>query len=160
MKHEPRALPWAGMNQTFGLMRRSANGQRRCNCKARKFEGLAGSRLASQGGISIAKNPIDLLRWHAMKRFLAFFLLISCLICRARAEGPDDQYVRIYNTIQEADALNNNGKSAPALAKYLEAQTALERFRRVNPEWNPQVLNFRLNYLAGKVASTSAAVPA
>src|SRR5882762_7846525 len=95
-----------------------------------------------------------------MKRCLAFLLILFAALQFARAESPDDQYVRIYNTIQEADALNLGGKGTQALKKYLEAQTSLDRFRKINAEWNPKVVTFRLNYLAAKVAAVSAAVPA
>ena len=41
-----------------------------------------------------------------MKRCLALLLIFLSALTLARAESPDDQYVRIYNTIQDADALN------------------------------------------------------
>src|SRR6185503_10603443 len=66
----------------------------------------------------------------------------------------------IYNTIQEADALNTAGKATQALTKYLEAQTSLERFRKIHAEWNPKVISFRVNYVAAKITAVSAAVPA
>ena len=68
-------------------------------------------------------------------------------------EGPDDQYVRIYNLIQEADKLNSGGQPSEALPKYLEAQTALQRFQKGYPDWNPKVISFRLNYVAAKIAA-------
>lgn len=83
---------------------------------------------------------------------LAFLLAAFC----ARADGLDDQYVRIYNLIQEADLLNSNGQVNQALSKYVEAQNALQKFHRINPDWNPKVVNFRLNYLESKVAVASA----
>ena len=52
-----------------------------------------------------------------MKRLLTFVLVIAGVLCSARAESPDDQYVRIYNTIQEADSLNVGGKPTAALTK-------------------------------------------
>jgi len=93
-----------------------------------------------------------------MKRFLvilALFLAVS----GARAEGPDDQYVGIYNLIQEADKLTTGDQPGEALAKYLQAQTALQRFQKGYPEWNSKVVNFRLNYLADKISTLSAKVP-
>src|SRR5438105_654689 len=97
-----------------------------------------------------------------MKR--SFALVLMCLLAAASAalaQGPDDQYVRIYNLIQEGDALNSSGQTSQAMAKYLEAQTGLQRFQRGYPEWNVKVVSFRLSYLAGKVAELSpkASVP-
>lgn len=96
-----------------------------------------------------------------MKRGLplaAVALLLLGLL--ARAQTPDEQYVRIYGLIQQADALNNADQPAAALARYREAQAALERFQKHYPEWNPKVVNFRLNYLARKIESVTARLPA
>src|ERR1044071_904583 len=91
-----------------------------------------------------------------MKCFLAvLFALLLVSSLAAHAEGPDDQYVQIYNVIQEADTLESKGEINQALAKYLEAQTALRRFQRGYPEWNPQVIKFRLDYIDEKVAARS-----
>jgi tetratricopeptide (TPR) repeat protein len=91
-------------------------------------------------------------------------IVALCLMCalpmHARAQSADDQYVRIYNLIQEGDSLNNSRGPAPALQKYLEAQVALERFKKVYPDWNVGVVNFRLNYLATRIAAASALAPA
>jgi tetratricopeptide (TPR) repeat protein len=84
---------------------------------------------------------------------VAWLLALSATL----AEGPDDQYVRIYNVIQEADALSNKGQSEQAVAKYVEAQSLLQRFQTANPGWNTKVVNFRLKYLAGKIPATPAA---
>src|SRR5207244_2003026 len=40
-----------------------------------------------------------------------------------------------------------------ALTKYLEAQTALQRLQKAYPDWNGQVVKFRLNYVAEKIAA-------
>src|SRR5262249_48820039 len=68
----------------------------------------------------------------------------------ARADGTDDQYVKIYSTIQDADIYENNGQANMALTKYVEAQTALQRFQKLYPEWNVKVVNYRLGYVASK----------
>src|SRR5689334_16254818 len=91
-----------------------------------------------------------------MKR--SFALVLMALLATASAtlaQGPDDQYVRIYNLIQEADSLKSGGQTSQAVAKYMEAQTSLQRFQRGYPEWNTQVVGFRLSYLAGKIAELS-----
>jgi len=93
-----------------------------------------------------------------MKRFLVILPLFLAF-WGARAEGPDDQYIAIYNLIQEADKLNSGGRSSEALSNYLQAQTALQRFQRGYPDWNSRVVGFRLNYLADKIAALSARAP-
>ena len=93
-----------------------------------------------------------------MKRLYVLLSLLATLI-GALAEGPDDQYVRIYNLIQQADSLQANGQPSQALTKYLEAQSGLQRFKKGYPEWNVKVVNFRLNYLGAKVAALSGSAP-
>src|SRR5438045_2933899 len=95
-----------------------------------------------------------------MKRFLSLFLLVLLAVpARVDAQSVDDQYVRIYNLVQEADAFNSSVQSSQALAKYLEAQGALQKFQKINPDWNPAVVKFRLAYLSGRVSEISAIVP-
>lgn len=78
----------------------------------------------------------------------------------ARAQGPDDQYVAIYNTIQEADSMNNGGQPSRALTKYREAQTALLQFQKGYPDWNANVVKFRLRYVTGAIDALAAKAPA
>jgi Flp pilus assembly protein TadD len=86
---------------------------------------------------------------------LTGFLAFSC----ARAMAQDDEYIQIYGLIQDADALGNSSQTGDALAKYIEAQTTLQRFQRIYPDWNRQVVQFRLNYLASRIAEISARIP-
>jgi tetratricopeptide (TPR) repeat protein len=94
-----------------------------------------------------------------MKRFcwLCAWFLAGAL---ALAEGPDDQYVGIYTLIQEADKLAQLEQPAQALAKYQEAQNSLLRFQKGYPDWNAEVVKFRLNYVASRIGELSAKVPA
>ena len=91
------------------------------------------------------------------------FVLLSGLLVvtqLAAAQSVEEQYVRIYNLIQQADALRASGDAPSALPKYLEAQTSLAQIQRVNPTWSPKVVGYRLNYLAGKIAAIQEAAPA
>lgn len=95
-----------------------------------------------------------------MKCFFALAgLMLAVLLSQARAEGPDDEYVRIYTLIQQGDSLNSSDQAVQALAKYSEAQTALQRFKRLYSDWNTRVVDFRLNYLAAKIATITTKVP-
>jgi Flp pilus assembly protein TadD len=97
-----------------------------------------------------------------MKRLVALLgLILAVSVWQARAQSLDEQYVRIYNLIQQADALNAADDQTQALARYLEAQTDLQRLQQLNPGWNEKVVKFRLNYLATKIGgiTTKAATP-
>jgi hypothetical protein len=96
--------------------------------------------------------------WN-MKWFSVMVALVLGL-SGARAQGPDDQYIQIYTLIQEADKLVNDLQPSDALPKYLEAQTALQRFQKGYPQWNPKVIDFRLSNVAAKITLLSGKPPA
>ena len=96
-----------------------------------------------------------------MKRlFLLLFLWLAAGLLPAQADGPDDQYVNIYGLIQAGDKLSASAQPSAALPNYLAAQTALQQFQKINPDWNPKVVNFRLNYVAAKILAVSGPAPA
>ncbi len=75
------------------------------------------------------------------------------------ADGPDDQYVRIYSTIQDADARNESGEPRAAYEKYMAAQTALKSLQLTYPDWHPTVVKYRLDYISGRLAKLGVAAP-
>src|SRR5689334_13946856 len=107
---------------------------------------------------SLAKGSRLALTCIVMKRLFGIAVLLLFLVPRVHADGADDQYVQIYNLIQEGDAAGTN-HPADALAKYTEAQKALIRFQKTYPGWNDRVVDFRLNYLASQITIFSAANP-
>ena len=86
---------------------------------------------------------------------LLLTLMVALPAANLRAGGPDDQYIIIYGLIQEGDVLSERSETRQALAKYLEAQTALQRFQKGFPEWGEDVVKFRLNYLANQISALS-----
>lgn len=71
----------------------------------------------------------------------------------ARGDDREDEYVEIFNTIQQADALDSAGKSGAATSKYEAAQIALQTFQRCNPDWNTRAVSFRIKYVGQKLAA-------
>src|ERR1041384_820655 len=91
-----------------------------------------------------------------MRRYFALIVATTLTILSgARAQGPDELYIHVYNLIQEADGLTAGAATGQALAKYTEAQRTLSQFQRGYPDWNPKVVAFRLNYLADRIATLS-----
>ncbi|HEY1489798.1 MAG TPA: tetratricopeptide repeat protein, partial [Verrucomicrobiae bacterium] len=91
---------------------------------------------------------------------LVIFLLAAGLTPALAQADADDQYLMIYSLLQQADNLADSGQPQRALAQYAEVQTELQKFQKVFPDWNPNIVNFRLKYLAGKIADVTASVPA
>lgn len=94
-----------------------------------------------------------------MKR-LALILSLLCTLAAAPAQSVDEFYVRIYNTIKEADTLSNNLQFQPALQRYQEAASALRTLQKGNPSWNEPVVKFRLAYLDERISQLEKKVPA
>lgn len=87
-----------------------------------------------------------------MKRiFLCLIFLVAAGGQSALAQTPDDEYLRIYAVIQNADTLESSGQRANALLRYQEARAALQSFQKIHSGWNPKVVSYRLNYLSTKI---------
>jgi Flp pilus assembly protein TadD len=95
-----------------------------------------------------------------VKHLVAVLIALAALLPQARAQqGPDDQYIIIYSLMQQADTLDNSGQSRQALAQYVQVQGELQKFQNIYPDWNPRIVNFRLKYLAEKIAEVTAKLP-
>ena len=94
-----------------------------------------------------------------MKRLSVLLLASLVALCPARAEEPEDIYLRIFALIQQADLLSSRGQTEKALPKYKEAQTRLDQFKRDYPEWNDKAVAYRLNYTTEKLALLSKEAP-
>jgi Flp pilus assembly protein TadD len=96
-----------------------------------------------------------------MKRLVALLILIlAARLPPARAQqGPDDQYIVIYSLMQQADSLDSSGQPRQALAQYVQVQGELQKFQKIYPDWSPRIVNFRLKYLAEKIAEVTAKLP-
>ncbi len=73
-------------------------------------------------------------------RLLSSLVVLALLmtLLPAQADGPEDQYLVVYNLVDQADALSASGKSAPALAKYREAQSRIAEFPEDLPDVESQ----------------------
>jgi tetratricopeptide (TPR) repeat protein len=66
----------------------------------------------------------------------------------------------IYNLIQHADAVDTSGQARQAVDEYTQAANQLQRFQKVYPDWNPNIVNFRMKYLTQKINGLTAQLPA
>ena len=85
-------------------------------------------------------------------RLLSLAFLLLCALAPLRAASPDDQYLGIYYLIQEADAASAAGRNADALLRYEDALKSLQSLQKVSPNWEPNVVGYRLRYLANRIA--------
>ena len=70
----------------------------------------------------------------------------------AKASEASDEYVSIYSLITKGDEMLGSGLRAEAAQFYSDAHRKLVAFRSAYPDWNHQVVRFRLKYLGEKLA--------
>lgn len=95
-----------------------------------------------------------------MRRLVVLAIFLAAVLPVARAqESADEQYLIIYGIMEQADADGNSGNVHQALDSFTEAQTDLEQFQKLYPDWNPNIVQFRLNYIAEKISELTPRLP-
>lgn len=85
-----------------------------------------------------------------MVRFM--LLILTGVLCASAADkSPGEIYYleefnRAFNLIRQADALEAEAPTT-ALEKYLQARQGLQRLRKQAPQWNSEIIQYRLNYI-------------
>ena len=86
-----------------------------------------------------------------MKFLCVVSLLFAGMLFSARAQQQaDDKYIGIYGMIQQANGLAA-GDPGEALAAFGDAQNQLQQFKKEFPNWNPNIISFRLEQVADKL---------
>ncbi|PTY01012.1 hypothetical protein DB346_15530 [Verrucomicrobia bacterium LW23] len=70
----------------------------------------------------------------------------------AAGDSLQDQYLKIYLNIQEADKLEAQGQKASALRKYQDSYAQLDSLAKANPQWEKAIVQYRLKYVRGKMS--------
>lgn len=87
---------------------------------------------------------------NCLRASLGALLLAGALT--AAAAGPDDEYISIYYLIQQGDNAAAAGNKPEAATCYGDAQTNLLRLAKAYPNWQNNIVQYRLKYLAKKIA--------
>ncbi|MDR0533421.1 MAG: tetratricopeptide repeat protein [Verrucomicrobiales bacterium] len=69
----------------------------------------------------------------------------------AQTTSAQDQYLQIYLLIQETDKLETSGQKATARDRYQIALDRLKKLRSDNKDWEPTIVNYRINYCQDKI---------
>jgi Tfp pilus assembly protein PilF len=72
------------------------------------------------------------------------------------AAQEEEEFLRIYLMIQEADGFTAKGQTVKAAEVYTEAQAALKKLQTENPEWHKNIVKFRQDYISEKLAPIAA----
>ncbi len=95
-----------------------------------------------------------------MKRFYILLAVLSLFAAdSSKAATQDELYVSFYQMIQQADSLIGRKQEQAAVELYRSARAGLEKLRKDNPGWNKQIVDFRLDYIAGKLDPLDANYP-
>jgi tetratricopeptide (TPR) repeat protein len=111
------------------------------------------NRIAKTGGVFLMSPTMK----HVS---LLLFLACLALACpSARAAAAEELYVKIFNTILQADELQKAGQGKKALENYLLAQDELKKLQSAYKTWEPKLVDFRLKYLDDLVQRLSKQFP-
>ncbi|MDR1145417.1 MAG: tetratricopeptide repeat protein [Verrucomicrobiales bacterium] len=90
-----------------------------------------------------------------MMRFVCTVIMLMTLgvtvSVRAEAPSTQDQYLQIYLLIQETDKLEISGQKATARDRYQIALDRLKKLQADNQDWEPTIVNYRINYCQEKI---------
>lgn len=80
------------------------------------------------------------------------------LICLLAVAGPvlggaPEEFAKIVTAINSGDELLQQGRDRDAFERYDHAEKALLQFRRVFPDWDEQVVAFRLKYVTERLSA-------
>jgi len=91
--------------------------------------------------------------------FATVIFILLTGIGRAQSQA-DDKYIGIYNLIQQAGQLAKTGEPGEARAAFADAQSQLLQFQKTYPNWNPNIVSFRLEQIAESIAELKVFAPA
>ncbi|MGB0581718.1 MAG: caspase family protein [Limisphaerales bacterium] len=74
-------------------------------------------------------------------------------------ESAQKLYIPIFEIITEGDSLKTAGQGRSALEKYLAAERDLKSLQKAHPNWNANIVNFRLKYLSDQIGPLQVRFP-
>jgi|GEM_PF-3941316 len=90
-----------------------------------------------------------------MGKYVSFIIMLLLVggvsSLHAQSDNPKDAYRQIYDLISKAEASESAGNREDATAKYQEIITQLKNFQQQYPDWETDIVRFRLNYAQTKL---------
>ena len=95
-----------------------------------------------------------------MKFFPTVAVIVFASLATARAQQEaDEKYLDIYSLIQSAENLASSGETRDAAVGLADAQVQLQKFQKLYPTWNPDIVAYRLNDIASKMSAMKGQSP-
>ena len=101
-----------------------------------------------------------------MKTIQSVLIYVICgcglFASTVKQDIPQEQqhYLQIYLSIQEAQKNENAGQKATARKQYKIALDRLLKFQAENQNWEPKIVEYRVNYCTEKIEALKGAVDA
>lgn len=94
-----------------------------------------------------------------MSRLLCIAICLTWWLggVHAFAADPAEEFLGAYQDFQTAEKLERDGEPADALAKYRAAEKVLRGLMQKNPEWQPLVVEYRLQKTSEGISRVEAA---
>jgi Flp pilus assembly protein TadD len=86
---------------------------------------------------------------------LTLTLIAALFLCGAgwaATLSPQDQFLQLYFSLQEAQQLEDKQQFASARDHYKDINEKLETLKKTYPDWEPTIVNFRIKFVRDKLA--------
>lgn len=94
-------------------------------------------------------------------KFTVYILLLFSVLAvygQGRVDVARNEWMQGYVKLESADKADEAGTKLMALQLYRDAMTVFESVRRKYPDWNPSLLNYRINYCKQKISALEEAM--
>ncbi|MDD2706647.1 MAG: tetratricopeptide repeat protein [Verrucomicrobiae bacterium] len=90
--------------------------------------------------------------------FLTGLLTAAFAVSTLHAESADD-FLQAYFQIQDGDAAEKGGDTAKAAEKFTGALKILRKIKQATPDWNPNIIAYRIKYCTDHITKNSGTIP-
>ncbi|NQU11257.1 tetratricopeptide repeat protein [bacterium] len=95
-----------------------------------------------------------------MKRLLLLVILVAGGLAGVARGDPSDEFLRAYFLVQEGDAATQQQEWVKAQGKFRDALEVLRAVASQAPQWNPHIIEFRINYCNEQLQKLEGKLPA
>jgi len=96
--------------------------------------------------VATAAPPTMIAARSRMRTFVAFLLaalVITAPFAYAQNDDPSETFLKAYMTAQQGEKMERDSQFSGALSKYRFAGSLLEELKKVHPDWQPAIVEYR-----------------
>src|ERR1051325_4426856 len=149
-----RALAALRRRTSVSALAIRGNGKSRPGIRQLRERTAVGDQIARDCQTTCSTYDFAHMKWFSA--LVAALLIAAPLV---HAIGPDEDYIAIYQLIEDGDQALANNQTAAARQKFQAAQEALKKFKATYPIWNEKTVDFRIQYVNERLAKLAPAAP-